>query len=58
MVGADLEIMKRDAKKIRKEKPFEFINCKTDEGVIQVTEHIIHDVLLGSAPKSALTQKV
>ena len=58
MVGADLEIMKQDAEKIRKEKPFEFINCKTDEGVMKVTEHIIHDVLLGCAPKSAMTQKV
>ena len=58
MVGADLEIMKRDAEKIRKEKPFEFINCKTDEGVMKVTEHIIHDVLLYAAPKSAITQKV
>ncbi len=58
MVGANLEIMKRDAEKIRKEKPFEFINCKTDEGVMKVTEHIIRDVLLDSAPKSAITQKV
>ena len=57
MVGADLDIMKRDAKKIRNEKPFEFINCKTDEGVMRVTEHIIHDVLFGS-PKSAIAQKV
>jgi urease accessory protein len=53
MVGADLDNMKRDAKKIRNEKPFEFINCKTDEGVMRVTEHIIHDVLFGS-PKSAI----
>ncbi len=58
IVGADLDIMKRDAKKIRNEKPFEFINCKTDEGVMKITEHIIHDVLLDSAPKSELTQKV
>ncbi len=58
MVGADLEIMKRDAENTRKEKPFEFINFKTDEGVIKVTEHIIRDVLLDAAPKSAITQKV
>ena len=50
--------MKRDAKKIRKEKPFEFINCKTDEGVLNVTEHIVHDVLFGSRPKSVISQKV
>ena len=58
IVGADLEVMKRDAKKIRKEKPFEFINCKTDEGVLRVTEHIIHDVLFRSKPKSIISQKV
>ena len=58
IVGADLDVMKRDAKKIRKEKPFEFINCKTDEGVLKVTEHIVHDVLFGSRPKSVISQKV
>ncbi|MFB5627906.1 MAG: urease accessory protein UreG [Nitrosarchaeum sp.] len=58
IVGADLEVMKRDAKKIRKEKPFEFINCKTDEGVLRVTEHIIHDVLFSSKSKSVISQKV
>ena len=57
MVGADLEIMKNDAEKIRKEKPFEFINCKTDEGIMKVTEHILHDVLFDSLPKSTITQK-
>ncbi|MDH3204064.1 MAG: urease accessory protein UreG [Nitrosopumilus sp.] len=58
IVGADLGVMKRDAKKIRKEKPFEFINCKTDEGVLKVTEHIVHDVLFDSRPKSVISQKV
>ena len=58
MVGADLNVMKADAKKIRNEKPFEFINCKTDEGIMKIAEHIIHDVLLDSAPKSVITQKV
>lgn len=57
LVGADLEIMKNDAEKIRKEKPFEFINCKTDEGILKVTEHILHDVLFDSLPKSTIIQK-
>jgi len=56
-VGADLNIMDSDAKKIRKEKPYEFINCKTDEGIEKVVDHIIHDVLFESPPKSSLTQK-
>ena len=58
MVGADLEIMQRDAKIIRKEKPFEFINCKTDEGIKKVTQHIIHDLLFDSVPKAAKSQMV
>ncbi len=58
LVGADLKVMKRDALKIRKEKPFEFINCKTDEGVMRVTEHVIHDVLFDAQPKSVIAQKV
>ena len=58
LVGANLEIMKHDAEKIRKEKPFEFINCKTDQGVKKIVEHIIRDVLLDSPPKSTQTKKV
>ncbi|AJM92601.1 urease accessory protein UreG [Nitrosopumilus piranensis] len=58
LVEADLEIMKRDALKIRKEKPFEFVNCKTDKGIMKVTEHIIHDVLFDAQPKSIIAQKV
>ncbi len=58
LVGADLQVMKRDAQKIRDKKPFEFVNCKTDEGIDKVTQYIIHDVLLGSLPKSEISQKV
>ena len=57
-VGADLKIMKTDAEKIRKEKPFEFINCKTDQGVKKIAEQIIHDLLLNSQPKSNNLKKV
>jgi urease accessory protein len=32
MVGADLEVMERDARKMRGEKPFVFTNLKTQEG--------------------------
>ena len=52
LVGADLEIMKTDAERIRKEKPFVFINCKTNQGIKKIAEHIIHDLLLDSQPKS------
>jgi urease accessory protein len=58
LVGANLEIMKHDAERIRKDKPFEFINCKTDQGVKKVVEHIIRDVLLDASPKSTQSKKV
>jgi urease accessory protein len=58
LVGANLEVMKKDAEKIRKEKPFEFINCKTDQGVKEIVDHIIHDVLFDLPPKSIHTEKV
>jgi urease accessory protein len=53
-VGADLSIMKHDAKKIRGEKPFLFVNCKTDYGIDKVAQHIISDVLFDSPPKGNL----
>ncbi|HKG30719.1 MAG TPA: urease accessory protein UreG [Nitrososphaeraceae archaeon] len=51
-VGADLRIMERDAKDVRGIKPYVFVNCKTGQGVKEVTEHIIRDVLFESPPKA------
>lgn len=51
LVGADLKIMERDAKIVRKDKPFVFVNSKTGEGIKEVTEHIIKEVLFDSMPK-------
>jgi urease accessory protein len=51
-VGADLSIMERDAKAVRSSKPYVFVNCKTGQGVKEVAEHIIRDVLFESAPKT------
>jgi urease accessory protein len=51
-VGADLGIMERDAKAVRGNKPYVLVNCKTGQGVKEVTEHIIRDVLFESAPKA------
>ncbi len=56
-VGADLSIMKGDAVRTRKEKPFVFVNCKTDEGIKETVSHIIHDLLFDEGPKSAMVQK-
>jgi len=51
-VGADLNVMKSDALRLRKERPFLFVNCKTDEGIGDVSERIIHDVLFDARPKA------
>src|ERR671925_657578 len=51
-VGADLTIMERDAKAVRGDKPYVFVNSKTGQGIAQVTEHIIRDILFESPPKT------
>lgn len=40
MVGADLGVMDRDAKKMRGDKPFVFTNLKTEEGLPTIVEFI------------------
>ena len=50
-VGADLKAMERDAKLIRKDKPFVFVNCKTGDGIKEVADNIVKDVLFDIPPK-------
>jgi len=45
-VGASLEVMDRDAKKMRGTKPFVFTNLKTGTGVDSVCEFIVRAGLL------------
>lgn len=45
-VGASLEVMDRDAKKMRGEKPFLFTNLKENKGVDEVIQWIKENVLL------------
>jgi urease accessory protein len=40
LVGADLSVMERDAKKMRGEKPFVFTNLKTQQGLSTVIDFI------------------
>lgn len=40
MVGADLGVMERDAKKMRGNKPFVFTNLKTQEGLFAVIDFV------------------
>ena len=44
-VGADLEVMRRDARKMRGDRPFVFTNLKTGEGVPEVIAWLERDVL-------------
>lgn len=46
MVGASLEVMDRDAKKMRSDRPFCFTNLKKDQGLDQVVNFIQHAGML------------
>ena len=49
MVGASLEVMVRDSKKMRGERPFLFTNIRGDQGVDEVVRWIKRSVLLEEA---------
>ena len=46
MVGASLEVMERDSKKMRGERPFVFTNLKTGQGLDTVVGFIEHQGLM------------
>jgi urease accessory protein len=46
-VGASLEVMRRDAAKMRGERPFVFTNLKTGDGLSSVIDFIVKQGLLG-----------
>jgi urease accessory protein len=48
MVGASLEVMARDAKKMRGERPFIFTNLKTGQGLEAVIRFVIEQGMLGT----------
>jgi len=43
-VGADMDVMERDAERVR-EGPVVFTNCKAEEGIDEVAEHVRSQVL-------------
>lgn len=45
-VGASLEIMDRDAKMMRNEKPFVFTNLKIDHGLDEIVRYIVEEGML------------
>jgi urease accessory protein len=48
MVGASREVMARDAKKMRGERPFVFTNLKTGQGLDAVIQFIETEGLLSN----------
>ncbi|HTQ02513.1 MAG TPA: urease accessory protein UreG [Polyangiaceae bacterium] len=48
-VGASLEVMRRDATKMRGERPFVFTNLKTGDGLDRVIDFIVKQGLLAHA---------
>lgn len=50
MVGASLEVMEHDARKMRGTKPFVFTNLKTGDGVSDVIAFIVRQGMLRSLP--------
>ncbi len=52
-VGASLEVMDRDARMMRGDKPFVFTNCKTGEGIVGLAEMIRRDILFDLPLKAA-----
>lgn len=47
-VGASLEVMERDAKKMRGDRPFVFSNLKTQDGLQRIVDFIISQGMLKS----------
>ena len=48
-VGASLEVMERDARRMRGERPFVFTNLKTGHGLDTVIEFILREGMLADA---------
>ncbi|CRI65041.1 Urease accessory protein UreG [Thiocapsa sp. KS1] len=47
-VGASLEVMERDSKRMRGERPFVFANLRTGEGLERILDFIEHQGMLGA----------
>src|SRR4026207_1107455 len=53
-VGASLEVMAKDSKLMRGDKPFVFTNCKTGDGIIElvtlIQQNVLFDMTFNQAP--------
>lgn len=55
-VGASLEVMDRDSRLMRGDKPFVFTNCKTGEGIDELMDLIMGMALFDIKPRQLLSQ--
>lgn len=46
LVGASLEVMEKDARKMRGDKPFVFTNLKQDQGLTEIVDFILDEGML------------
>ena len=49
MVGASLEVMERDARRMRGERPFVFTNLKSGQGLDTIVDFVVAQGMVGSA---------
>jgi urease accessory protein len=52
MVGASLEVMDRDARKMRGDRPFVFTNLKAGHGVDTIVRFVVERGMIGPAGKA------
>lgn len=57
LVGADLDVMDRDAAKMRGERPFVFSNLKNGTGVDDIIAFIVRQGMLRALPENTLKSK-
>ena len=57
MVGASLDVMERDSKKMRGDKPFVFANMKSGEGLDSIVDFIIDKGMLTSPTESSQAEQ-
>ena len=57
LVGASLEVMDRDARKMRGDKPFIFSNMKTEQGLSEIISFIEHQGMLLPLSSAAGSKK-
>ena len=53
LVGASLEVMERDAKKMRGDKPFVFSNLKSGQGLPEIIDFVVRQGMMGAGPRHA-----